>query len=91
MTDISATVPTIEILQPPRHAPNDSTPIVKLLNERFTEKDGYREMKRVDEVVEFDASGGMHMGRAVIRWIVNDVYENALDRDDGSRGILQDE
>ncbi|PQE16314.1 glutathione S-transferase protein [Rutstroemia sp. NJR-2017a WRK4] len=85
MTDIGATVPIIEILQPPYQVLNDSTPIAKLLNERFTEKDGYKDLKLVDEVDEFDAGGGQFLGRAVGRWIINDVYENALDKEDGSR------
>ncbi|KAJ8070709.1 hypothetical protein OCU04_001080 [Sclerotinia nivalis] len=85
MTDIGATVPIVEILQPPHRVLNDSTPIAKLLNERFTEKDGYRDLKLVDEVDEYDASGAQFLGRAIIRWIINDVYETALDKEDGSR------
>jgi hypothetical protein len=85
MTDIGATVPIVEILQPPHQVLNDSTPIAKLLNERFTEKDGYRDLILVDKVDEYDASGGQFLGRAIIRWIINDVYETALDKEDGSR------
>ncbi|KAG4028514.1 hypothetical protein MFRU_021g01030 [Monilinia fructicola] len=85
MTDIGATVPIVEILQPPHRALNDSTPIAKLLNERFTEKDGYRDLKLVDKVDEYDASGAQFIMRAIFRWIVKDVYEKALDKEDGSR------
>ncbi|ESZ95406.1 hypothetical protein SBOR_4201 [Sclerotinia borealis F-4128] len=85
MTDIGSTVPIVELLQPPHRVVNDSTPIAKLLNERFTEKDGYRDLKLVDEVDEYDAFGAQCAGRAIIRWIINDVYETALDKEDGSR------
>lgn len=85
MTGVRATVPIIEILQPPYKVLNDSTPIAKLLNERFTEKDGYKDLKLVDQVDEYDSSGAQFLGRAITRWIMNDVYENALDKEDGSR------
>lgn len=85
MTNIAATVPIIEILQQPYTALNDSTPIALLLNERFTEQDGYKELKLVDKVDEYDASSAQFLGRAVLRWIMNDVYENSLDKEDGSR------
>ncbi|KAM3086407.1 hypothetical protein ACMFMG_000543 [Clarireedia jacksonii] len=83
--DIVATVPIIEILQPPYQALNDSTPIAKLLNERFTEKDGYRDLKLVDKVDEYEETALKFLGRPIVRWIMNDVYENALDKEDGSR------
>lgn len=89
MTDISATVPIIEILQPPYRALNNSTPIAKLLNERFTEKDGYRDLKLVDEVDEYDVSGARFLRRPILRWIINDVYETALDKEDGSREFFK--
>ncbi|KAI9648174.1 hypothetical protein NHQ30_002806 [Ciborinia camelliae] len=63
----------------------DSTPIAKLLNERFTEKDGYRDLKLVNGVDEYDDSGAQFLRRAILRWIINDVYETALGKEDGSR------
>jgi hypothetical protein len=83
--EIIATVPIIEILQPPYQALNDSTPIAKLLNERFTEKDGYRDLKLVDQADEYEETALKFLGRPIHRWILNDVYENALDKEDGSR------
>lgn len=84
-TGIRATVPIIEILESPYQALNDSGPIAKLLNERFTEKDRYKDLKLIDEVDEYAASAAQFLSRAIIRWVMNDVYENALDKEDGSR------
>lgn len=85
MNDIGATVTTIEIPQPPCQVLKDSTPIAKLLNEWFTEKDGFKPLKLVDEVGEYDAGGAKYLGRAVIRWIMFDAYKNSLDKKGGSR------
>lgn len=69
----------------PYKALNDSTPIAKLLNERFTEKDGYMDLKGLDEIVEYDEVTVRRMGSAIGGWILNDVYEYSLDKTDGSR------
>jgi hypothetical protein len=79
-----ATVPIIEILQDPYVAKNDSTPIAELLNERFTEKDGYPELKLVKELDKYEEET-MFRQRAVFRWICYDVWVNALDDKDGSK------
>lgn len=84
MTGLEATVPIIEILQPPYKALNDSTPIVNLLNERFTEKDGFKHLKGLDTQEEYRKSLGK-VSRLVFQWIVNDVYTNSLDPSDGSK------
>lgn len=63
---------------------NNSTPIAKLLNERFTQKDGYRELKGLDGIEKYEEET-MTLGRGILRWIMSDVYENALDKEDGSR------
>lgn len=76
------TVPIIEILTPPYTAMNDSAPIARLLNDRFTEKDGYPELKLVDESVIY--SRGLR-GMGLFAWVVYDVWANALDKKDGSR------
>lgn len=89
MTGIEATVPIIEILQPPTKALNDSTPIARLLNERFTERDGYKDLKLVDEVAAYDNGEAKYLGRPIFRWIVNDIYENTLDKEDGSREFFK--
>ncbi|CZR55319.1 uncharacterized protein PAC_05206 [Phialocephala subalpina] len=54
MTGLEATVPIIEILQEPYKALNDSTPIAKLLNERFTEADGYKHLKDVEKLDAYE-------------------------------------
>lgn len=84
MTGLEATVPIIEILQPPYKALNDSTPIAKLLNERFTEADGYKHLKDVEKLYEYQESPP-HPGRGVGMFIVYDIWQNALDPNDGSR------
>ncbi|KAF7890435.1 hypothetical protein EAF00_008750 [Botryotinia globosa] len=85
MTNLSATVPIIEILAPPHIALNDSTPIAKLLNERFTEEKGYRHLRGVEQLDDYEETSAQFLGRSILRWIMNDVYENALDKNDGSR------
>jgi hypothetical protein len=85
MTGLEATVPIIEILAPDYKVLNDSTPIARLLNERFTEKDGFKGLKGVEEIEEYEKKAK----RGVIWWIINDVYENALDPDDGSKEYLK--
>jgi glutathione S-transferase len=81
MTGLEATVPIIEILGPDYKVLNDSIPIARLLNERFTEKDGFKDLKGVEGLEEY----AKNAERGIIWWIVNDVYENALDPDDGSK------
>jgi len=88
MTDLEETVPIIEILGPNYKALNDSTPIARLLNERFTEKDGFKDLKRIEEISEWTAAVGM-LQTHIIRWILNDVYENALDPNDGSKEFFK--
>jgi len=78
-------VPIIEILQAPYVALNDSTPIAELLNERFTEKDGYPELKLVEETSEHSSNNSKFAARAAFTWIVYDVWKNALDEHDGSK------
>ena len=81
MTGLEATVPIIEILGPDYKVLNDSIPIARLLNERFTEKDGFKDFKGIEGIEEHAKKSE----RGVIWWIINDVYENALDPDDGSK------
>lgn len=79
--DDDCTVPIIEILQEPYVAINDSRPIAELLNQRFTEKDGYPEIKLIEETKTLVPGRGM----AIFKWIMYDVYLNALDPEDGSK------
>lgn len=81
MTGLEATVPIIEVLGPQYKPLNDSAPIAMLLNERFTEEMGYRHLNGVEELAGYEC----RPERAIIRWVLNDVYENALDPDDGSK------
>jgi Glutathione S-transferase, C-terminal domain len=80
IADSDCTVPIIEILQSPYVAINDSTPITELLNERFTPKDGYPEIKMIEEMKKMPPRG-----RGVFLWICYDVWANALDENDGSK------
>ncbi|KAE8451024.1 hypothetical protein EG329_004696 [Mollisiaceae sp. DMI_Dod_QoI] len=89
MTGLEATVPIIEILQPPYKALNDSTPIVKLLNERFTEADGFKHLKDVEKVDAYEESLG-HYIRGIFRWIIYDVWRNSLDPNDGSKEYFKE-
>ncbi len=82
--DQDATVPIIEILQEPYIALNDSTPIAKLLKDRSTEKDGYPEIKSVQEVEKCEEET-MFRQQAIVRWICYDVWKNALDDNDESK------
>jgi hypothetical protein len=84
MEGIHATDPIIEILAPPYAVLNDSTPIAELLNERFTEKDGYRELKMIEETKVYEDET-TYRNRAIFRWICYDVWANALDENDGSK------
>jgi glutathione S-transferase len=86
MTGLEATVPIIEILGPNYKALNDSTPITKLLNERFTEAKGYKDLKDVEQLEGYKSNPG----RGIIRWIIYDVYENALDPSDGSKEFFKE-
>jgi len=81
--ELEATVPIIEILGPNYEVLNDSIPIAKLLNSRFTPEDGFKHLEGVEEASAYDEKLGA--GRGVIRWIIYDIYENALDKEDGSR------
>jgi len=89
MTGLEATVPIIEILQPPYNALNDSTPIAKLLNERFTEADGFKHLKDVEKVDKYEESLGS-FGTWIIRWVIYDVYNHALDPNDGSKEFFKE-
>lgn len=89
MTGLEATVPIIEILQAPYKALNDSTPIVNLLNERFTEKDGYKNLRDVDKLDEYRKSLQGGIGWPIIVWVIFDVYSNALDPNDGSKEFFR--
>jgi hypothetical protein len=82
-------VPIIEILQEPYVALNDSTPIAELLNERFTEKDGYPYLKLVEETSNHSKTNSRFAARAFFPWIVYDVWKNALDEHDGSKEFFQ--
>ncbi|KAL3420580.1 glutathione s-transferase [Phlyctema vagabunda] len=84
LTGLEATVPIIEILGDNHKALNDSIPIAELLNERFTEADGFRHLEGLDNIREYEKQCSIHE-RALGRWILNDVYENSLDKEDGSR------
>ncbi|PMD36938.1 hypothetical protein L207DRAFT_636833 [Hyaloscypha variabilis F] len=87
--DDDCTVPIIEILQEPYVALNDSTPIAELLNERFTEKDGYPYLKLVEETSNHSKTNSRFAARAFFPWIVYDVWKNALDEHDGSKEFFQ--
>jgi len=89
MTGLEATAPIIEILQPPYKALNDSTPIAKLLNERFTEKDGFKHMKDVEKLEEYRNKLGSIAG-PIVSWVLYDVYANALDPSDGSKEYFKE-
>lgn len=89
MEGLEATVPIIEVLQAPYKPLNDSTPIAKLLNERFTEKDGFKYLKDVEELAEYEKSLGQ-FGRWIMRWIMLDVYDNCLDPSDGSKEYFKE-
>jgi hypothetical protein len=90
MTGLEATVPIIEILGPDYKALNDSAPIARLLNERFTEKDGFKDLKGVEGIEEYDEKvDKLRLGGGIIRWIMNDVYEKALDPNDGSKEFFK--
>jgi glutathione S-transferase len=84
MTGLEATVPIIEILGPNHKALNNSTPIAELLNERFTEEAGYKHLKGIEEVKKYEAETAS-LGLALLRWVIQDVWENALDPNDCSR------
>jgi hypothetical protein len=81
---VEATVPIVEVLGQNYKALNNSTPIANLLNERFTEENGYRHLKDVEKVDTYE-NEIMTLGRSILMWIMNDVYENALDPSDGSK------
>jgi len=80
---LDATVPIIEILGADYKALNDSTPVAKLLNERFTKEMGYKHL----EDVGFEHPS--MAGEGILPWVVNDVYENCLDKGDGSREFFK--
>jgi glutathione S-transferase len=84
MTNVEATVPIIEILGPKYKVLNDSTPIAELLNDTFTEKDGYRDLDGLKDIREHIKGTGQ-LVRNIFRWVVYDAYENAVSPDDGSR------
>lgn len=86
--DDDCTVPIIEILQAPYEALNDSTPIAELLNERFTEKDGYPVLEMIEETKKHEKDIRPAL-RATFRWICYDVYMNALDLNDGSKEFFK--
>jgi len=84
MEGLKATAPIIEILAPPYAALNDSTPIAELLNQRFTEEDGYRELKGIEETKKYEEDTS-NRHPAILRWVCYDVWANALDENDGSK------
>ena len=88
MTGLDGTVPIIEILGPNYKALNDSTPIAVLLNERFPEKDGFKNLNGIEDLPQWEAETGM-LQRNILRWIINDVYENSLDPSDGSKEFFK--
>jgi hypothetical protein len=87
MEGVEYTLPIIEILGPNYEVLNDSIPIAKLLNSRFTPDNGFKHLKGVEEAEAYDEKLGA--GRGIMRWIVWDVYENALDKEDGSREFFK--
>jgi Glutathione S-transferase, N-terminal domain len=86
MTGLEATAPIIEILGSDYKALNDSTPIAKLLNERFTEEKGYKHLKDVEKLDGYK----LHPRTGIFPWIIYDVYANALDPSDGSREFFKE-
>jgi len=88
MTGLDDTVPIIEILGPNYRALNDSTPIAVLLNERFPEKDGFKDLKGIEDLSKWEADTPNLM-KHIAWWILNDVYENALDPNDGSKEFFK--
>lgn len=83
MAGLDATVPIIEILGPNYKALNDSTPIARLLNERFTAEMGYKHLKDVGFEYPSMANEG------IFPWICYDVYKNSLDPSDGSKEFFK--
>jgi glutathione S-transferase len=88
MEGLDATVPIVEILAPPYAAINDSTPIALLLNERFTEKDGFKDLRGLENVAKHEEEQKF-LVRSLLRWIMYDVYQNALDPSDGSKEFFK--
>lgn len=86
MTGLEATVPIVEILGENYKVINDSTPITKLLNERFPASAGFKDLKGLDKIDEYEKETAPAVVQ-IRNWILNDVYENALDKSDadGSR------
>ena len=85
MDNVESTVPIIEVLGPDYKALNDSVPIANYLNERFTEKDGFKFLAGLDEIEKYAEKTGM-IFRPVSRWITYDIYKNGvLDPNDGSK------
>ncbi|RDW71831.1 hypothetical protein BP5796_07865 [Coleophoma crateriformis] len=78
MTGLRATVPIIEILGDKPQALNDSTPIARLLNERFPASEGYRDLKCLDVMDDYQRKS-RHCRQAILLWIVADVHGYALD------------
>jgi hypothetical protein len=47
-------------------------------------------LKRVEGIEEYDEKvDKLKLGGGIIRWIMNDVYENALDPNDGSKEFFK--
>ncbi|RFU30601.1 hypothetical protein B7463_g5756, partial [Scytalidium lignicola] len=88
MTNLKATVPIIEILGEDYEVLNNSTPIAKLLNQRFPESAGFRDLKGLDKIDAYAAETSKK-GSCIFGWVVFDVYENALDKTDGSREFFR--
>ncbi|TVY73470.1 hypothetical protein LSUE1_G005126 [Lachnellula suecica] len=79
MTGLEETVLIIEILALLYKALNDSALIARLLNERYTEADSYKDLKHVDEADEYDGKELKYLGRPI----------NALDKEDDSREFFK--
>ncbi|RDW66388.1 hypothetical protein BP6252_10023 [Coleophoma cylindrospora] len=84
MTGLHATVPIIEILGDKLQALNDSTPIARLLNEKFPASEGYRDLKGLDVMDDYQRKS-VPCRKAILSWILADVHDCALDPHDGSK------
>lgn len=39
----------------------------------------------MEQLEDYEETSAQFLGRSILRWIMNDVYENALDKNDGSQ------
>jgi len=70
---------------------NDSVPIARFLNEMFTGEDGFRFLEGVEEALEYDERLTVNkFFRPLLRWIVADVWRNALDGDERGQAYFRE-